>query len=64
MVRAASAFALFALLVACRPPPAAGYAVPIVPVPEPSLAALVIRAHVAEGLGELRYQLKPKRTNP
>jgi len=31
---------------------------------EPSLAALVIRAHVAEGLGELRYQLKPKRTNP
>ena len=30
---------------------------------EPSLAALVIRAHVAEGLGELRYQLKPKRTN-
>jgi hypothetical protein len=31
---------------------------------EPALAALVIRAHVAEGLGELRYQLKPKRTNP
>ena len=30
---------------------------------EPSLAALVIRAHVAEGLGGLRYQLKPKRTN-
>jgi hypothetical protein len=30
---------------------------------EPSLAALVIRAHVAEGLGELRYQLKPKRMN-
>jgi hypothetical protein len=28
---------------------------------EPSLAALVIRAHVAESLGELRYQLKPKR---
>ena len=27
---------------------------------EPSLAALVIRAHVAENLGELRYQLKPK----
>src|SRR5690349_1035402 len=25
---------------------------------EPSLAALVIRAHVAEALGELRYQLK------
>jgi hypothetical protein len=30
---------------------------------EPSLAALVIRAHVAEVLGELRYQLKPKRPN-
>lgn len=30
---------------------------------EPSLAALVIRARVAEGLGELRYQLKPKRPN-
>jgi hypothetical protein len=30
---------------------------------EPSLAALVIRAHAAEGQGELRYQLKPKRTN-
>jgi hypothetical protein len=28
---------------------------------EPSLAALVIRAHAAESLGELRYQLKPKR---
>jgi hypothetical protein len=28
---------------------------------EPSLAALVIRAHAAENLGELRYQLKPKR---
>ena len=27
---------------------------------EPSLAALVIRAHAAESLGELRYQLKPK----
>lgn len=31
---------------------------------EPDLAALVIRAQGAEGLGELRYQLKPKRTNP
>ena len=30
---------------------------------EPSLAALVIRAHAAESLGELRYQLKPKRPN-
>jgi hypothetical protein len=30
---------------------------------EPSLAALVIRAHVAEVVGELRYQLKPKRPN-
>jgi hypothetical protein len=30
---------------------------------EPFLAALVIRAHVAEVLGELRYQLKPKRPN-
>jgi hypothetical protein len=30
---------------------------------QPSLAALVIRAHAAESLGELRYQLKPKRTN-
>jgi hypothetical protein len=30
---------------------------------EPSLAALVIRAHVAEALGELRYQLKSKRLN-
>jgi hypothetical protein len=29
----------------------------------PSVAALVIRAHVAEGLGELRYQLKPKQPN-
>ena len=28
---------------------------------EPSVAALVIRAHVAKSLGELRYQLKPKR---
>jgi hypothetical protein len=28
---------------------------------EPSPAALVIRAHGADGLGELRYQLKPKR---
>ena len=28
---------------------------------EPSLAALVIRAQVTEGRGELRYQLKPKR---
>jgi hypothetical protein len=28
---------------------------------EPSLAALVIRAHAAENLGELRYQLKLKR---
>jgi len=31
---------------------------------EPDLAALVIRAQSAGGLGELRYQLKPKRTNP
>jgi hypothetical protein len=30
---------------------------------EQSLAALVIRAHAAENLGELRYQLKPKRPN-
>lgn len=30
---------------------------------EPSVAALVIRAHVAKSLGELRYQLKPKRPN-
>jgi hypothetical protein len=30
---------------------------------EPSPAALVIRAHGADGLGELRYQLKPKRPN-
>ena len=30
---------------------------------EPSLAALVIRAHAAEALGELRYQLKPGRMN-
>lgn len=28
---------------------------------EPSVAALVIRAHAAEASGELRYQLKPKR---
>ena len=28
---------------------------------EQSLAALVIRAQAAESLGELRYQLKPKR---
>jgi hypothetical protein len=30
---------------------------------ESSLAALVIRAHMGEGLEELRYQLKPKRPN-
>jgi hypothetical protein len=30
---------------------------------EPSLGALVIRAQAAENLGELRYQLKPKRPN-
>jgi hypothetical protein len=30
---------------------------------EPSVGALVIRAHVAKSLGELRYQLKPKRPN-
>ena len=30
---------------------------------EPSLAALVIRAQADESLGELRYQLKPKRPN-
>lgn len=30
---------------------------------EQSLAALVIRAQAAESLGELRYQLKPKRPN-
>ena len=30
---------------------------------EPSLAALVIRAHAADNLGELRYQLKPRRPN-
>jgi hypothetical protein len=30
---------------------------------EPALAALVIRAQIAEGRGELRYQLKPKRSD-
>ena len=30
---------------------------------EPSLGALVIRAQVSEGRGELRYQLKPKRSD-
>jgi hypothetical protein len=30
---------------------------------ERSVAALVIRAHVAEGLSELRYNLRPRRTN-
>lgn len=30
---------------------------------EPSLGALVIRAHIAKGRGELRYQLKPKRSD-
>ena len=34
---------------------------PLPNLTEPSLAALVIRAHAAENLGELRYQLKPKR---
>jgi len=33
---------------------------PFPSLPEPSLAALVIRAHTAEKLGELRYQLKPR----
>ena len=33
---------------------------PFPSLPEPSLAALVIRAHAAEKLGELRYQLKPR----
>jgi hypothetical protein len=36
---------------------------PLPNLTEPSLAALVIRAHAAESLGELRYQLKPKRPN-
>lgn len=31
---------------------------------EPDLAALVIRAQSSGGLGELRYQLKPKRATP
>jgi hypothetical protein len=30
---------------------------------DPAVAALVIRARIAEGMGELRYQLKAKRTN-
>jgi len=30
---------------------------------EPALAALVIRAQIAEGRGELRYQLTPRKTN-
>jgi hypothetical protein len=36
---------------------------PFPTVTEPSLAALVIRAHVSETLGELRYQLKPRGPN-